>query len=430
MDSSSMGTLDLSKQGANIVLEDAEEDVLAFSETIQPAPTIDDRDALFVQKFKEARKNLFEVFTQREIFWRQRSKQLWLQARDSNSKFFHKPTSSRRRNNLIAKLKDSNGIWHDWDTGLTELMMSYFQGLFSSSGSDWSHISDCISPCISAAPNEDLLKPVEADEISKALFQMHPDKALGPDGMTPGFYQKCWDVVDGDVAALVQNFFLTQVLPGGLNNTNVVLIPKKKQPSIMGELDYPLCGIGILYFVHAGREMDQVLPTRGIRKGDPISRYLFILCAQGFSGVLRKYEVDGKIHGCKVARRAPVETCKALEGIMAKLWWKTGSSTTRSITWMRWGRMCRHKHAGGLGFQSFHDFNLSLLGKQGWQLLTNESSLIGKVFKARYYPNGTFLDARLGNNPNFVWGVCMRLAHCSKQLEGSGGRWFYDLNFT
>ncbi|KAF4347120.1 hypothetical protein G4B88_031008 [Cannabis sativa] len=52
----------------------------------------------------------------REIFWRQRSKQLWLQARDSNSQFFHKSTSSRRRNKLIAKLKDSNGIWHDWDT--------------------------------------------------------------------------------------------------------------------------------------------------------------------------------------------------------------------------------------------------------------------------------------------------------------------------
>ncbi|KAM6578186.1 hypothetical protein CsatB_030023 [Cannabis sativa] len=43
-----------------------------------------------------------------------------------------------------------------------------------------------------------------------------------------------------------------------------------------------------------------------VESGNPISPYLFILCAEGFSGLLRKYEVDGKIHGSKVARRAPV----------------------------------------------------------------------------------------------------------------------------
>ncbi|XP_030478020.1 uncharacterized mitochondrial protein AtMg00310-like [Cannabis sativa] len=121
-----------------------------------------------------------------------------------------------------------------------------------------------------------------------------------------------------------------------------------------------------------------------------------------------------------------VETCKALEGIMAKFWWKTGSSTTRSISWMSWGRMCRHKHAGGLGFRSLHDFNLSLLGKQGWQLLTNESSLIGKVFKARYYPNRTFLDARLGNNPNFVW----RSVHEAQSIVRAGARRMVGDGFT
>uniref|UniRef100_A0A803QCN1 DUF4283 domain-containing protein n=1 Tax=Cannabis sativa TaxID=3483 RepID=A0A803QCN1_CANSA len=50
MDSSSMGTLDLSKQRANIAMEDEEEDVLALFETIQPAPTIDDRWCLQLQQ--------------------------------------------------------------------------------------------------------------------------------------------------------------------------------------------------------------------------------------------------------------------------------------------------------------------------------------------------------------------------------------------
>uniref|UniRef100_A0A803NJQ6 RNase H type-1 domain-containing protein n=1 Tax=Cannabis sativa TaxID=3483 RepID=A0A803NJQ6_CANSA len=41
--------------------------------------------------------------------------------------------------------------------------------------------------------------------------------------------------------------------------------------------------------------------------------------------------------------------------------------------------------------------------KQGWQLLTNPSSLVAQVFQARYYPQCTFLDAELGFNPSYTW---------------------------
>lgn len=56
-----------------------------------------------------------------------------------------------------------------------------------------------------------------------------------------------------------------------------------------------------------------------------------------------------------------------------------------------------------MGFRKLHDFNLALLGKQAWRLVTQAESLVGKVFKARYYPNGNFLTAELGSNPSFVW---------------------------
>lgn len=58
---------------------------------------------------------------------------------------------------------------------------------------------------------------------------------------------------------------------------------------------------------------------------------------------------------------------------------------------------------GGLGFRRLHNFNLALLGKQGWRLITNPECLLSKIYEGRYYPWGNFLNANLGCNPSFVW---------------------------
>uniref|UniRef100_A0A803PAT7 Reverse transcriptase domain-containing protein n=1 Tax=Cannabis sativa TaxID=3483 RepID=A0A803PAT7_CANSA len=51
--------------------------------------------------------------------------------------------------------------------------------------------------------------------------------------------------------------------------------------------------------------MGPILPSRGIRKGDPLSTYLFIIYAEGFSSLIPKFEANRILQGCRVARRAP-----------------------------------------------------------------------------------------------------------------------------
>uniref|UniRef100_A0A803PW48 Reverse transcriptase domain-containing protein n=1 Tax=Cannabis sativa TaxID=3483 RepID=A0A803PW48_CANSA len=219
-------------------------------------------------------------------------------------------------------------------------------------------------PTIEGGSNmiEELLRPIEADEVRKALFQMHLDKSPGPDGMTPGFYQKCWDMVGGDVVTQTYDgmecgYLRTVLLRMGFDGRWVNLIMH--------------CVESVSYtFVHVGRKMGPVLPTRGIRQGDLISPpHLFILCVEDFLALLKKYEVDGKIHGCKVARRAPM--------ISHMLFDDDSYVFCRANTWEADSIM-----------ELLHLYELA-------------SGQI--VFKARYYPNGLFLDANLGNSPSFVW---------------------------
>lgn len=57
--------------------------------------------------------------------------------------------------------------------------------------------------------------------------------------------------------------------------------------------------------VHGAKELGPILPSRGIRQGDPLSPYLCILCAEGLSAVMHKYEAQKLIQGIKVCRGVP-----------------------------------------------------------------------------------------------------------------------------
>jgi hypothetical protein len=56
-----------------------------------------------------------------------------------------------------------------------------------------------------------------------------------------------------------------------------------------------------------------------------------------------------------------------------------------------------------LGYKDLENFNLALLAKQGWQFIQNPHFFVAKVFKEKYFPTTTFLEAGLGRNPYFAW---------------------------
>ncbi|XP_021815358.1 uncharacterized protein LOC110757915 [Prunus avium] len=58
-------------------------------------------------------------------------------------------------------------------------------------------------------------------------------------------------------------------------------------------------------FLVNGSPCGYLTPSRGLRQGDLLSPYLFILCTQGFSSFLTQAERDGRLQGVSICRGAP-----------------------------------------------------------------------------------------------------------------------------
>jgi hypothetical protein len=72
----------------------------------------------------------------------------------------------------------------------------------------------------------------------------------------------------------------------------------------MGTVDHDLCFNCTLLGRFNGVLSHSFSPSRGLRQGDPLSAYLFLLVADGLSTLLKHKESLGLFEGVKVCRRA------------------------------------------------------------------------------------------------------------------------------
>ena len=135
----------------------------------------------------------------------------------------------------------------------------------------------------------------------------------------------------------------------------------------------------------------------------------------------------------------PLDLCKELEVMMNSFWWGNNSGGGRGISWMRWEHLCKSKDFGGIGFKQLHTFNIVMLGKQVWKLITKPESFVAKLLKARYSPRTSVNKAKLGYNPSFVWRSILAtkdVVVCGNRIQiGSGQNvligqdpWLPDIN--
>lgn len=201
------------------------------------------------REIKAVAKKLDEVLHREEMMWRQRSRALWLREGDKNTRYFQRKATWRRNKNTISKLKDEGGSWIEERSKLQEMTTSFFKQLYTKEDDvDPKTIVDNLNVRVTNDINTALVKEFTEKEISDALFQIGPLKAPGSDGFPARFFQRNWGTVKKDVVNAVLNFFKDGIMPEGVNDTVIVLIPKGNNPEYLKDFR-PISLCNVIYKV-------------------------------------------------------------------------------------------------------------------------------------------------------------------------------------
>ena len=156
--------------------------------------------------------------------YKQRAKKNWIKDGDRNTAYFHRAILKRRRN-MIVSVKDENDVIQHMPKQISNTFVNYFRHIFASTnvnvGRPYIH---------SQLPLNSLdytyTMPTK-QELWDTLKDMKRNASPGPDGFNVEFYLATWSWIGDDVAALVSSFFHSGVMPQHINDTHIVLIPKK-----------------------------------------------------------------------------------------------------------------------------------------------------------------------------------------------------------
>ena len=105
---------------------------------------------------------------------------------------------------------------------------------------------EVIPEVVTAKMNVDLTGDFTAMEVEVALKQIAPLKALGPNGMSPLFYQNYWTLLGNDVTQSVLHYLNLSYLLAALGHSFVTLIPKVKNLEFVSQFR-PISLSNVLY---------------------------------------------------------------------------------------------------------------------------------------------------------------------------------------
>nr|GEV29828.1 RNA-directed DNA polymerase, eukaryota, reverse transcriptase zinc-binding domain protein [Tanacetum cinerariifolium] len=314
------------------------------------------------------------------------------------------------------------------------------------------------------------------------------NQSPGPDGFTFGFFRRYWNFLVKDVVQVVYYFFQHGTFPKGSLYKIIAKILANRLVVVLGDIvnevqsaftmifkvdfkkaydlvrwDYSddvlknfsfgerWCGwIQSCLRSLRGSIMMNDSPTnefqfhRGLKQGDPLSSFLFILVMESlhilvqivvdagmFKACLSKWKmktlsIRGRLTllksvlGCTpiyhlLLFKAPMKVLQKMESIRCHFFNGIDHNGKKPI-WIKWNKFLASKEKGGLGVSSLYALNRALLFKWVSRFYTQRSSLWAKVIRGIHGEDGKLCKNIKQCHPT----ICLDIVHGIMLLKSQG----------
>ncbi|KAF7838898.1 ribonuclease H [Senna tora] len=328
--------------------------------TLQQTPHNNDLNSQWEAQHESLRQQMEFFLDCEESLWAQKARMSWLVSGDRNTSYFHNTVNKRRIQNSINAIKDDNGVWVDGFQQVQDLAVDYFKNIFTDNHSEgveysapgpdglnvqffkhfWAVVKDDMFSMLHAFFDRGyLLKSLNRTYISLIPKTNAPQtfKDYRPISLANVAYKliskvlcNIMKVFLGDLIAPNQSAFLK----GRLISDNTVLVGELMHKmrsirkgkakwcalkldiqkaydkiswsfieAVLTRMNFP--ALWIQYIMQCVTTVSyQLILNGGVRQGDPLSPYIFILCSNMLSCMITKEEKAKLWKGLKISIRA------------------------------------------------------------------------------------------------------------------------------
>ncbi|GJR41341.1 RNA-directed DNA polymerase, eukaryota [Tanacetum coccineum] len=237
----------------------------------------------------------------------QRPNQMVRLERDENVQFFHGMINKKRsQQNIRGVMID--GKWIEEPSRVKKQFFQHFRDRFDEPKDDRVRIDMCFPRSLSNEQKDDLERMVSMEEVKRAVWDCGTDKSPGPDGFSFGFYRHFWPTIDNECNLRYMRRRTNLGLDRSILNLWFLHWCKtKKKQALFFKVDFEKAydtvrwdflddvlhkfGFGNKWrlwiqsclrssrgsiFVN-GSPMEELQFFKGLKQGDPLSPFLFIL---------------------------------------------------------------------------------------------------------------------------------------------------------
>ncbi|XP_026400034.1 uncharacterized protein LOC113295920 [Papaver somniferum] len=391
-----------------------------------------------------------------EKFWKIKSRDQYIKLGDKNTSYFHRTTKSRLRRNKIDTIQDSSGNWIENYQDIKQCFTNHLSKMATSeSPSMNTEILNLIPTVITTEDNKNLNRIPEDSEVKAILFSMAKDKAPGPDGFPPNFFQANWDIIGEDLFKMVQHFF--KQIADNIAIAHEIIHHMRTRRGLKGNKGSVGINIDMAKafdrvdwkFLHTimvkigfnsewCNKIMQCISTTctAVLQMAPLKNSLTLLEDSAHnlkdilnifgdtSGQLINFSKSGvffskdtdpalmsiicKLLGVQILPtndKIPKQTCQDMNKLQRDFFWGKNLENPTGYYPKAWTAICKPKELGGLGFMNMELFNSVMITKIGWRLEQDKDSLWYQLMDAKYLlgRNVLSMNTKAKDGDSWIW---------------------------